>query len=75
MQLAVIDSKGEREAGAAVTLASGASTALRTGPLISGGVVDARCEKRSFSFLIVDVPASYRRNLLRDCYLAGTLLF
>ncbi len=28
--------------------------------------------KRRFSFLIVDVPASYQRNLLRDCHLTGT---
>jgi hypothetical protein len=25
-----------------------------------------------FSFLIVDVPARYQRNLLRDCHLTGT---
>ena len=31
----------------------------------------ARRERR-FSFLIVDVPASYRRNLLRNCHLTGT---
>ena len=30
--------------------------------------------ERRFSFLIVDVPASYQRNLLRDCHLAGTFL-
>ena len=30
--------------------------------------------KWRFRFLVVDVPASYQRNLLRDCYLAGTLL-
>src|ERR1700691_435128 len=32
---------------------------------------DARW-KRRFSFLIVDVPGSYKRNLLRDCHLTGT---
>jgi hypothetical protein len=26
-------------------------------------LVDGRYEKQSFSFLIVDVPANYRRNL------------
>jgi hypothetical protein len=28
--------------------------------------------KRRFSFLIVDVPAGYQHNLLRDCHLTGT---
>jgi hypothetical protein len=28
--------------------------------------------KRRYSFLIVDVPASYQRNLFRDCHLTGT---
>ena len=28
--------------------------------------------KRRFSFLIVDVPATYQRNLLRDCHLTET---
>ena len=28
--------------------------------------------KRRFSVLIVDVPATYQRNLLRDCHLTGT---
>ncbi len=28
--------------------------------------------ERRFLLLIVDVPASLQRNLLRDCYLTGT---
>jgi len=40
--------------------------------LILRSLVPGARRERRFSFLIVDVPASYRRNLLRNCHLTGT---